>query len=258
MLAKVESLAGEVRFIQFYQGRYGKMVKFSRLSKVTLLALMILVLGAASAMAQRGRGGGDRGGGDRGRGGGFPGNMSEEDRNAMRERFQNMSEEDRNAMRERMMGGQGGDRGGFGGARTPQTADERWAMMARRYKEGFSDEEWKIVEPRLRPVVEKRREIDMLRMGGRFGGRGPGGGDAPETTASKLRAEISALRELLQKEDAPVADIKAKMTSIRALRKKAEEEQKKLEANLKIQRAKLREVLSIRQEARLFTDGVLD
>lgn len=215
------------------------MVTFSRFSKVTCLAIMILVLGAASAMAQGGRGG-DRGG-DRGRGG--PGG------------FGNMSEEDRNAMRERMMGGRGGP---GGNTRAPQSADERWAMMSRRYKEGFSDEEWKIVESRLRPVVEKKREIDMSRYSGRFS-RGPSGDTtAPETTATKLRAATSALRELLQKDDAPTAEIKSKMATIRTLRKKAEEERKKMEEDLGKLQARLVEVLTIRQEARFFTEGLLD
>jgi Spy/CpxP family protein refolding chaperone len=83
-------------------------------------------------------------------------------------------------------------------------------------------------------------------MGRRGGPQGrPGGPPAAESTEAK------ELRKVLESDDTPDNEIKAKLKALRDARKKSDDALKKA-------REELREVLTTRQEARLVLSGILD
>jgi hypothetical protein len=119
---------------------------------------------------------------------------------------------------------------------------------------GSTDDEWKVLSPK----IEKVMTVQQASFGGFGGGRrGPGGGagggapaaDAPPPTpVQKAQGE---LRTLLENKDAPADDIKAKLAALRDAREKAK-------ADLDAARKELKEVLTQRQEAVLVTNGMLE
>jgi Ca2+-binding EF-hand superfamily protein len=115
--------------------------------------------------------------------------------------------------------------------------------MLGRYKEtlGSTDEEWKVIEPLLKKVLEARMET---RMGG-FGRR-PGA-----EPSSGANTEAEALRSTLDSQKATPDEIKAKLAAFRAAQKKKEDALAK-------SREELRKVLTVKQEANLVLSGVLD
>jgi hypothetical protein len=148
-------------------------------------------------------------------------------------------------------------------------------MMEQRMKDqlGASDDEWKVLGPRLTKVMNLRRQTSgaggmgrmfMGRRGGqgdqgdrpgrpqggqegaRRGARGPFG---QEPTAVDKAAE--ALQTTLQNADATADEIKAKLTALRGAREKAKQE-------LATAQQQLRQVLTLRQEAQLVMMGMLD
>ena len=144
----------------------------------------------------------------------------------------------------------GGDRGNRGG-----TPEEFRARMAERLKTSLkvTDDEWTVLQPLIEKVMTKQRDAMSGRFGG-FGGRGGGGdrggnggsgGDRPGS------AESQALRDALEKDGTSPEDIKAKLNALRESRKKAT-------AELAAARAELQKVVSVRQEAVLFSMGVLE
>jgi len=149
--------------------------------------------------------------------------------------------------------GAGGRGGGQGrGNFDPEQMRERMAQMMRE-RLSATDEEWKVIEPRLMAVQEKQR----TGMGGRFGGMMGAfggrdrGGNGPQRPPREGMEEIQALRDAVETADTPATELKAKMKAVRELRKKNE-------AELKVAREKLREVLTVRQEATLVLMGTLD
>jgi Spy/CpxP family protein refolding chaperone len=126
-------------------------------------------------------------------------------------------------------------------------------MMAQRLQQalGCTSEEWKVIGPRVEKVTELRMQPRMRAgMIGRRGRRGepglegrPGGPPPPK--------EVADLTKALDSEDTPPAEIEAKLKAFRAAAKKREEALKKA-------RSELREVLTLRQEARLVLMGILD
>lgn len=87
--------------------------------------------------------------------------------------------------------------------------------------------------------------------GGRAGRPGGPGGQGRRGFRAPPSPEIAALNEALQNEDTPPDEIRAKMAAVRVARTRNELE-------LKNAREELRQVLTIRQEARLVTMGFLD
>lgn len=146
---------------------------------------------------------------------------------------------------------QRGERGGF----DREAMQERiMAMMQERM--GVSNEEWTVIKPRLSKVM--KLSMDASGMRGMFGrGRGGRGGDRgqqrPETDAqsSGVQKASADLQETLEKEAPTAAEIKAKLTALRGAREKAKQE-------LVTSQKKLREVLTLKQEAQLVMMGLLD
>ncbi len=182
----------------------------------------------------------------------------------------------------------GGQRGGFDwGQFDPARMQE---MMLQRLQRvlGMEDDEWQVVSPLLSKVMEAQSATRMGGMGGMLFGRGggfrggpprdrgdgagqgrpprgdgefqgrpPGGGPGGPGGQGRrgFRAppspEIAALNEALQNEDTPADEIRAKMATVRVARARKELE-------LKNAREELRQVLTVRQEARFVTMGFLD
>ena len=130
------------------------------------------------------------------------------------------------------------------------------AMKERRLtqiKEQLSptDDEWKVLSPK----IEKVMDAQFAGFGGGRGGRGGGNGggaaaaDAPPPTPTAKASQ--ELRTLLENKDASADDIKAKLAALR-------ESRAKVKADLDAARKDLKEVLTQRQEAVLVTNGMLE
>jgi hypothetical protein len=139
-------------------------------------------------------------------------------------------------------------------------------MMEQRMKEilGATDEEWKVLGPRVMKVQELSRQTagggpGMMMMFGRGMRRGPGGpgGNRPGGPMGTNRelTETEKVQEQLQTllEDTTTAPdkIKEQLTKLRAAREKDKAELAKAQKSL-------REVLTLRQEATLVLMGMLD
>ena len=152
-----------------------------------------------------------------------------------------------------------GDRGG--------TPEEFRARMEERVKTSLkvTNDEWTVLQPLIEKVTTKQRDAMAGRFGG-FGGRGggPGGdrGGAPGGTSGGApggergadrpgAAESQALRDALEKDSTSAEDLKAKLNAIRETRKKAT-------AELAAAREELKKVVTVRQEAVLFSMGILE
>jgi hypothetical protein len=118
-------------------------------------------------------------------------------------------------------------------------ADRRRAVDDLKDQLGVSDEEWSVVKPRVEAVYHL---VHPQRQGlGR-----------PEARAlSPVEQKSRELRELLANKDAKAEEIKAKLTAFRSA--KEQERQELVKA-----RQSLRQLLTLRQEAVLVLNGLLD
>lgn len=168
-----------------------------------------------------------------------------------------------------------GDRGNRPDFRN-MTQEERDKWMADRRKErskqmqeemGATDDEWKVLEPK----IQKLQELQRANMGSAFGGgrggfggrggRGPGGpggdrpaGDAPagdQPKQSDIQKAAAELRKLVESKDAKPEDLKKALTALRDARAKAK-------AELDKARKELQEILTVKQEAVLVSRGILE
>ncbi len=146
---------------------------------------------------------------------------------------------DRSSSGDSRGGDRGGDRGrGFDPARMTEWMKDRM---------GATDEEWKVIQPKLEKVMSTRRDA-MGGMGGMFRRRDDNGSSG---NTSPVQQASSDLRTLLENKDAPADQIAAKLTALREARDKARGE-------LVSAQKELKEVLSARQEAVLVMFGMLD
>ena len=149
------------------------------------------------------------------------------------------------------------DRGGDREARMRQWRER--TQQRQREQLGASEEEWKVLQPRIEKVQTLQRQARggfRGRMGGRMGRRGrrPAGdqpADAPQREQSEVEKKTEALRKLLADENANAGAIKA---ALEALRRAREQVAKDLAAA----RKELRDVCTVRQEAQLVLTNVLD
>lgn len=198
----------------------------------SLLTLSVLVgaltLSAGTAMAQPEGDRGDRR--DRG------------DRGDRRERFENMSDEQREQLRERFA----------------QRMQERQQREAERLQDelGATDEEFALLNPRIEKIRTLQRERMMAeRMGGNDRRGGPGGFFGADVELSEqgqaLRDAAQSLRESLEDEDASADAIKQALTSLRETRAA-------MDTQVKAAQEELRGLLTARQEASMVVQGVLE
>lgn len=146
--------------------------------------------------------------------------------------------------------------------------EEFRTRMMERYREQLevkSDDEWKVLEPRITKVMEARREVGGMGFGrgpggpGGFGRRGEGdqGGErrreGGDDRRRMLGGEPNPDAEALQK----AIESKASADEIKAKLAKYRESRKAKEANLTKAQDDLRKVLSVRQEASAVLMGLL-
>ncbi len=146
-------------------------------------------------------------------------------------------------------------------------------MIMNRIQESLNatDEEWKIIQPRIEKVWELQQETRMGGFGRRLFGPPPGRGGrdrgdsdrGPRDRGDRDRGprgrgfgpepspEAEALQKALDSDNTSVDDIKAKLAAFREAR---DQKEKKLEEAQK----ELKEVLTIRQEALLVLMGTLE
>lgn len=163
------------------------------------------------------------------------------------------------AVAQRGQGGQGGQGGpggqrqgmgqrGPGGQFDPAQFTE---MRLNRLKENIdiADDEWDVISPMIKAVMDAQMDMSRLQMrgfmGGGRGGRGGFGGGEDNTPK-----EVKELQDSLDNK-ASADTVKAKLTAYRALRTK-------LEKAVEDKQADLKKVLTIRQEAALVVNGILD
>ena len=136
----------------------------------------------------------------------------------------------------------------------PAEFQKRMMERVREQLEVTSDDEWKVIEPRVTKVMEARRDASMGGGFGRGGRGGPGGGgDQGGGGRSPFGGEPSPEAEALKKAveaKAPAEEIKAKLAKFR-------EAKKVKEAVLAKAQDELKKVLSLRQEATAVMSGLL-
>jgi hypothetical protein len=131
-------------------------------------------------------------------------------------------------------------------------------MMMERMQEslGATDEEWQVIGPRLEKVMTLSRETRGGRGMGALFGRGrrggpPGRDDEPEEEQTAIEKAAGDLEAVLDNEAAEAADVKQALSAYRAAREEARQELAKAREGLK-------EVLTVKQEARLVLFGMLE
>ncbi len=129
------------------------------------------------------------------------------------------------------------------------------ARQAQQLKDslGATDDEWKVLEPKIQKVQESSAAVSSGQTALLFGGRGmsfPMGGD-PTAPKSDVQKTAEDLKKLLDDKDSSPADIKAALAAYRDTRIKAK-------AALDKAREELRAVLTVRQEAVLVARGTLE
>lgn len=138
-------------------------------------------------------------------------------------------------------------------------AQFRQRMMDRiKDQMGASDDEWKVIEPKLDKVMQAERDARGGGMGMMFGRRSRDRGQNSGSTAQNNDRSQSAveqasldLRKTLDNKDASASEIASKLTALRDARTKAH-------ANLQAAQKDLKDVLTARQEAVLVMMGMLD
>ena len=150
-------------------------------------------------------------------------------------------------------GGDRGDRGrggpGGGGNWDPAQIRQRMMERAKEQMGVTNEEEWKVIQAKLEPVMTKQREV----MGGMFGGFGRGRGGDGDSNRQRGAVEQASydLRQLLEDKAASEDQIKQKLAAYREARDKARTE-------LASAQKELKEILMPRQEAVLVSSGMLD
>ncbi|MBE0535371.1 MAG: hypothetical protein IH624_06845 [Phycisphaerae bacterium] len=156
---------------------------------------------------------------------------------------------------------------GMAGMRDPEQMRQ---MMNDRMRQqlGASEDEWKLIGPRLQKVMELNRDTagggrGMMGMGmgmapggrGPAGDRGPGGrpgGDqANAPVQSAVEKATDGLQTVLQNESATAEQIKTALTTLRTAREKAKQDLAKAQQEL-------RQLLTVKQEAMLVLMGTLN
>lgn len=135
----------------------------------------------------------------------------------------------------------------------PAAMRQRWME---RIKEdlGATDDEWKVLQPKIEKVMTAQRDT----RGGFFGGfssRGRGGPDRDRGPSDQPQSKVSQtqqdLRTVLENKSASSDEITKKLAAYREARDKAR-------ADLAAAQKDLKEVVTPRQEASLVMSGMLE
>jgi hypothetical protein len=131
---------------------------------------------------------------------------------------------------------------------TPADFQARLMARLREQLDVTNDDDWNVLLPRLTAVMELRRSV----MAGGFNFRGLAGGGSNGNRSSLMGAanpEVEALQSAITN-NAPEAEIKARLDRLRDVRKENE-------ARLAKAQEDLRAVLTVRQEAVAVLAGLL-
>jgi hypothetical protein len=118
---------------------------------------------------------------------------------------------------------------------------------------GATDDEWKVISPKVDKVMTAQRETFGGGFGrGGFGGRGGGGGGGADQQPTTALGKASAdLRTTLEDKNAAPETISKKLAAMREAREKARKDVADAQKDLK-------EILTQRQEAVLVINGMLE
>jgi multidrug efflux pump subunit AcrB len=115
---------------------------------------------------------------------------------------------------------------------------------------GASDDEWKVLEPKVEKVMTAQRDARGGGFGG-FGGGRRGGGNADQQPTTETGKASQELRTALENKDTPADEIAKKLAAFREARDKGR-------AQLQAAQKELKEILTQRQEAVLVNMGMLE
>ena len=118
------------------------------------------------------------------------------------------------------------------------TSGRQRAVAALKDQLGVSDKEWSVIKPRLEAVYDLVHPIQQPAISS-----GP--------PATELEQKSKDLRELLNDKEAATEQIKTRLAALRAAKEKANQDLAKA-------RQGLRQVVTLRQEALLVLNGLLD
>jgi hypothetical protein len=162
-----------------------------------------------------------------------------------------------------------GGQGGPGGNRDPARMEQFRQQMSDRMKQAFgaTDEEWKILQPKIEKVQTLARQSRggggmgmMFGRGGPGGGRGGNdkggdrggdrGGPPSDRPQGEVEKKVEALQKVLENKEAKAEEIKTALAGVLEARAVAKKE-------LEVAQKELREVLTVLQEARCVLMGIL-
>lgn len=146
-------------------------------------------------------------------------------------------------------GGRGG-RGGGGGNFDPAAMRQRWTDQLKTDL-GVTDEEFKVLQPKIEKVRTLQRETGQQRGMGMGGRGGPNAPAVDATTLPPVARALAELKTVLDNKEATPEQIKEKLTALREAKAKAKE-------NLLAAQKELTELLTARQEAVLVQNGTLE
>lgn len=129
-----------------------------------------------------------------------------------------------------------------------EAARERWQeTRMNRIKDSIeaTDDEWVV----LRPRIEKIQQLDQAAGIGSMMGRMPRPGADREP--NEIETATRELRDILRDEAANAEHVNEKLTALRLAREKHQQE-------LEAAREELRELVTVRQEAQLVLQGILE
>lgn len=123
---------------------------------------------------------------------------------------------------------------------------------------GATDDEWKVIQPKVDKVMTAQRETRGGGFGGFGGGAGPGGrggggggGGADQQPTTAVGKASQELRTTLEDKNAAPETIAKKLAAMREAREKARKDVADAQKDLK-------EILTQRQEAVLVMNGMLE
>lgn len=145
-------------------------------------------------------------------------------------------------------GGRNGGRGGF-----DQAAMQDRMLDRMKDRLEASDEEWTIIKPRLKEVMTLTwNNSGMGSMRFMFGrGRRDNQPQQSENATDPVQKASEELQNALEKESPSAAEIKAKLAALRGAKEKNKQQ-------LVTAQQKLKEVLTVKQEAMLVMIGMLE
>lgn len=158
---------------------------------------------------------------------------------------------DRGERGERGERGDRGERGRGGPGGDPAQFRQRMMDNLKEQMGVTNEEEWKVIQAKLEPVMAKSMEARAGGMMGMFRGRGGRGGDDNGRQRSAVETASRDLRTLLENKDVSEDQIKQKLTAFREARDKAR-------AELAAAQKDLKEILMPRQEAVLVQYGMIE